>query len=275
VFVQDVMGDGDDATSDAIIVFGANGAEVGQLVQVTGLVTEFVPGGTRTGNQPTTEIVNPSYTVIASNQELPAVIEIGARGRLLPTSTHSDSIYFWESLEAMRVKLVRPTAVSATYRGDTFVRAADQVTSISERGTLNIGPTDFNPERILIAGAGVSVDVGVVLEDVIDVVSYGFGEYKIIFSELSFVKEPSTLVPTRTTLSKKDSSLLIGSYNVLNLDISDNTATGRFALIARHIISNMGGPDIVALQEVQDNDGSTNSAITTASDVLQTLTDEI
>jgi predicted extracellular nuclease len=274
VYVQDVNGDGNDATSDAILVYGSNSVSVGDLVKVTGTVKEYTPGGTSSGNQPTTEIVNPTYTVTASSQPLPAAVDIGAGGRLPPTSSLAESVEFWESLEAMRVKVVDPIAVSGTNRfGETFVRAGAQVTSVSERGTLNLGPADFNPERIQIDGDGVAVDVGAVLEDVVGVVAYNYGEYEIIPTSSYDVKTPSTISPIVTSLKKTATSVLIGSYNVLNLDVPGDSSTGRFALIAKHIITNMGLPDIVALQEVQDNDGATKSSVTSASLTLQTLID--
>jgi predicted extracellular nuclease len=279
VYIQDVNGDGDDATSDAILVYGSSSVSIGDFVEVTGEVTEYIPGGARTGNQPTTEIVNPTYTVTATGQALPAPVEIGAGKRLPPTSSLVESIVFWESMESMIVKVLDPIAVSGTTRfGKTFVRTGGQVTSVSERGTLNIGPADYNPERIQIDGDGVGVDVGATLEDVVGVVSYNFGEYEIVGAWE--VKTPSTLAPTVTSFKNSGSSVLIGSYNVLNLEVVDDLSTGRFALIAQHIVTNMGTPDIVGLQEVQDNDGATgsnptDSTVTSASLTLQTIIDEI
>jgi predicted extracellular nuclease len=283
VYIQDVNGDVNDATSDAILVFGttsdSSSVAIGDLVSVTGVVVEFIPGGARTRNQPTTEIVNPIYTIIDQGRALPAPVEIGVGQRLPPTSSLAESIVFWESLESMLVKVLDPVAVSGTTRfSETFVRTGGQVTSVSERGTLNIGPGDFNPERIQIQGDGakVDVDVGATLEDVEGVVSYNFGEYEVVGAYN--VKTPSTLAPTVTSLKNSESSVLIGSYNVLNLEVVNDLSTGRFALIAQHIVTNMGAPDIVGLQEVQDDDGAkggTGSTITSAELTLQTIINEI
>lgn len=72
----------------------------------------------------------------------------------------------------------------------------------------------------------------------------------------------------------------MATYNVLNLDPNDNDgdrdiADGRFAAIAQQIIGNLNRPDIIALQEVQDNSGSTNDGVTAADQTLQTLVDAI
>jgi endonuclease/exonuclease/phosphatase family metal-dependent hydrolase len=276
VYIQDVNGDGDDATSDAISVYGASSVSVGDLVEVTGVVNEYTRGG---GSQPSTQIVNPTYTVTATGQALPAPVEIGAGKRLPPTSSIAESIVFWESMESMLVKVLDPIAVAGTTKyGETFVRTGGQITSVSERGTLNIGPGDFNPERIQIDGDGISVDAGATLEDVVGIVSYGFGEYEIVPVGTLDVKTASTLAPTVTSLVNSEVSVLIGSYNVLNLEVVDDLKTGRFALIAQHIVTNMGAPDILGLQEVQDNDGvsgGTGSTVTSASLTLQAIIDEI
>ncbi|NJO75495.1 MAG: hypothetical protein HC833_18045 [Leptolyngbyaceae cyanobacterium RM1_406_9] len=85
--------------------------------------------------------------------------------------------------------------------------------------------------------------------------------------------------------------LTIASYNVLNLDpkvedislvedndpgdISDDVGEGQFTAIANHIVNNLNLPDIVGLQEIQDNNGAEITDITAADETLQTLADEI
>jgi predicted extracellular nuclease len=169
--------------------------------------------------------------------------QIGAGKHLLPISFLTESIVLWEIL------------------GST----------VSERGTLNNGPANYSPERIQIDGDRDAVDVGATLEDVVGVASYNFGEYEIIGNWE--VKAPSTIAPAVTSLENSGPSLLIGSYNVLNLEVVDDLSTSRFALIAQHIVTNMGAPDILGLQEIQDKDGAsgTDSTVTSASLTLQTI----
>ena len=64
--------------------------------------------------------------------------------------------------------------------------------------------------------------------------------------------------------------LSIGSYNVENLDpviedralvegdadVDDDVGEGKFAAIAEQIVADLGAPAILALQEIQDNDGA-------------------
>ena len=81
-----------------------------------------------------------------------------------------------------------------------------------------------------------------------------------------------------TVLDAADNVLTIAGYNVENLDTrvedpnsmppdaerDDDLAEGKFKSIAGHIVSVLGSPDIVALQEVQDNDGGEFSDVVAA-----------
>ena len=70
--------------------------------------------------------------------------------------------------------------------------------------------------------------------------------------------------------------LTVASYNAENLDPTDGAA--RFATIAQEIVTNLKLPDIITLQEVQDNDGPGNAAgstVTSASVTLQMLVDAL
>jgi endonuclease/exonuclease/phosphatase family metal-dependent hydrolase len=190
----------------------------------------------------------------------------------------------------MRVTATDLVAVSPTSRfGEIFAVAdnGDGATGLSDRGSLNISPDDFNPEKIqidtdsTISGFGVpQVDAGAMLGDVTGVVSYSFGNFEIVPTEPFSVVAPSTLDPEVTALAGSDTQLTISSYNVLNLDPNDgdgdtDVADGRFDDIAQDIVNNLGSPDIIALQEVQDNDGSDNTDVTAADETLQALVDAI
>lgn len=66
--------------------------------------------------------------------------------------------------------------------------------------------------------------------------------------------------------------LTIGSFNVENLDPSDNP---RFQKIAKIIKNDLGAPDILALIEIQDDNGNINDTVTTANLTYKTLTTAI
>ena len=82
----------------------------------------------------------------------------------------------------MRVTAQNPVAIAGTNRfGEIFtvVDNGSDASGLSTRGTLNISPDDFNPEKVQIdPDSDVSgfdaplVDTGAQLEDVTGVVSY-------------------------------------------------------------------------------------------------------
>ncbi len=300
-YVQDPAGDDDIATSDALFVFtfGEKPA-VGDLITVTGRVSEFTPGGTATRNLSTTQLSRADFSVLGS-QPLPAPVVLGIAGRVPPAENidddaftafepETDGIDFFESLESMLVSVSGAVAVSPTNRFNEIFTVGDNAATasgISERGTLNISPDDFNPEKIQIdEDSGIlpgfsfpDVAVGANLGEVVGVISYDFGNFQIN-PTAAFAATPSPLVSERTTLRGKEETITIATYNVLNLDVNpfdgdDDIGNGRFDAIANQIVYALREPDIVALQEIQDNDGRVDSTETSADVTLQTLVDAI
>ena len=103
----------------------------GDGVEVTGLVTEFRPGGAAQPNLTTTELASPSITLLSSGNPLPVPQVVGAGGRVAPTMVIEDDpggnvetggvfdpafdgIDFYESLEGMRVQVNNPVATGPT-----------------------------------------------------------------------------------------------------------------------------------------------------------------
>jgi predicted extracellular nuclease/2',3'-cyclic-nucleotide 2'-phosphodiesterase (5'-nucleotidase family) len=300
-YLQAPNPDADIATSEAVFVFtgSAPTVNVGDSITVSGAVSEFTPGGASSGNLSTTQIgSNPVITVLSSNNPLPAAIILGSGGRELPNqmidsdplsvfNPTADGIDFYESLEGMRVTAKNVLAVSPTNGFGEIYGVVDNgvnATGLSQRGTINIAPDDFNPERVQIdEDTGVldfafpNVNVGASLGDVTGVIGYNFGNFEIIPTE-DFVSQiiPSTLQPEVSTLTPSSDQLLLATYNVLNLDPNDadgdaDIANGRFTAIANQIVTNLNAPDIIGLQEVQDNSGSTNDGVISADLTLQTL----
>jgi len=314
-YLQDPTGDGNAATSDAIFVFtsSAPGVAVGDAVTVQGTVSEFTPGGAATGNLSTTQITATgagASLVTSSANAMPDAVVLGPNGLLPPTESLLDGLAFYESLEAMRVTLETPTVVGATNGFGEIWATVGPATGLSERGTMNIEPGtggpgvtntvggDFNPERIQIDedngvfASGVRmVDVGAQLGNITGVISYNFGNFELIPTEVYTVTAPSTLEREVTSFRAEGADLLIATYNVLNLDpkvenqalvsggssnnVDDDVGEGRFARIAQDIVQNLKTPDIIALQEVQDGDGGEISDLVSAALTLQTLVDAI
>ena len=295
-YLQDPIGDDDDTTSDALFVYteDAPTVVVGDAVEVIGEVLEFYPSGRSSRNQPTTEIVSPVVSVLSSGNALPEPVPLGVTGRTLPTESMLAGLNYWESLEAMRVTCVACRAIAPTNSFSEIYAVSDEgslATGLNSEMGLTITPSDFNPEKIQIdEDAGIfsfdlpKVNPGALLGDVTGVVGYNFGSYEIYPTELfDAVNNPdvaAVLFEIGPPPDFIEGQLTVASYNVLNLDPNDadgdeDVADGRFDAIADHIINGLGQPDIVGLQEIQDNSGSDNDGVVAADVTLQTLVDAI
>ena len=293
--MQDATGDGSAATSDAILVF-ANGVgaavAVGQAVTVSGRVTEFRPGGATSANLTTTEITSPAVTAGGPGAAIAQTV-IGAGGRVPPTSVidddadgdvessgsydpATDGIDFWESLEAMLLRVPDPVVVGPTNSfGEVWVLANDGAGAgiRTARQGIVVGPADFNPERIqleddIVVGATPAANVGDhFTTSAVGVLDYNFGNYELqLTSALARVDGGLAREVTRPQLSTE---LAVASFNVENLSPVDPPA--KFARLAGLIVDNLRSPDIVAVQEIQDNDGPANSGVTDATLTFQRL----
>lgn len=298
-YLQDPTGDGNLATSDAVFVVSSEAVVVGDAVTVQGTVTE-------TGF-PTeltyTRIQSTSVSVTSSGNPLPAPIVLGAGGRVLPTENINDDAFasfdpatdgvdFFESLEGMRVRVPNPLAITGTSRFNEIFVVTDGgvgATGLSARKTLNISPDDFNPEKIQIDTGRETfdpmfvplpdVDTGATFADIVGTVGYDFGNFQVQPDTVS-VLTPASILPQVSNLTGDAGSLLVASYNVLNLETNDadgdtDVANGRFDAIADQILNSLQAPDVVGLQEVQDNSGSVDDGVTAADLTLQALVDAI
>src|SRR5215510_10517085 len=304
-YIQDPNGDGNAATSDGIFVFLPSGAlpTVGHLVRVSGTVQEFTPAGAAVGSFSTTELG--SVTNVSDLGVGPAIAPtvIGGPGGLVPpTESLIAGSKFFESLEGMLVKVVDAQATGPTSSFGEIFTVVDNdsnpangttATGQTARGNLRLTPGasdfgdtntsggDFNPERIQIDDdngvlpgfASPQVNVGARLGDVVGIVNYDFGNYQVVATQPYVVTQASTLVKETGTLSGDTDHLLVASYNAENLDPGDGAA--RFATIADQILHNLNAPDVVAMQEVQDNTGPTDNGVTSASQTLQMLVDAL
>ena len=288
----------------------ANAVVVGDLVQVRGTVTEFRPGCTPScaptssafSNLTITELASPGLGVTKlGTAALPMGTTIGAGGRVPPTETieddsatgnvetsntfdpPQDGIDFYETLESMLVQVKDPVVVGPRNSFGEILVLADNGTGASVRtprggilvrdvdpgtvGDYRLG--DFNPERIMLDDLFVAtptVDVADRFTAAAGVMTYDFANYKIAVS--SILTEVDGGLQREVTRAPSDHEVVVGTYNVENLDPSDGPAFARHAdLIVNHLRS----PDVIAIEEIQDNDGATNTAVTDASVTWNTL----
>ncbi|MGA5081516.1 endonuclease/exonuclease/phosphatase family protein [Streptomyces griseoincarnatus] len=296
-WIQDPAPDADPATSEGVFVFTSStpqGVAVGDEVSVSGTVTEYVPGGGSSGNQSVTEITKPTVTVVSHGNPVPAPAVLDARtvpsayapqgdpaaGDSVNALTLRPSRYaldLYESLEGMNVRVADARVVGATDPYTELWVTVKPRENRNKRGGTVYGSYDAqNTGRIQIQSLGKAADfpdanVGDVLAGAttgpLDYNQYG--GYTLVASELGTLEAGDT--KRETTRAQHRSELAIATYNVENLDPSDDT----FAAHAEAIVHNLSSPDIVSLEEIQDNNGATDDGTVAADVTLAKLIDAI
>ncbi len=291
-YLQDPDDDFDPNTSEGVFVFTGSTPSVAPLdeIDIKGSVVEFKPGGSGTDNLTITQVSNPMITITGAADTLPAPVRIGGDARFTPPNAiidndqfltfdpSEDGIDFYESLEGMRVEIVNPFTVAPTNRfGEIWTRISG-ATGVNAEGGVTVSDGDFNPERIqiddtLFPGTSPQFGVGTQLNTVTGVVSYAFGNFEVLPSEAPTTRTPGPLQPETTTLSSSSRHVTVASFNVENLDALDDQA--RFDQLGAIIAGNLGAPDILGLQEIQDNTGPTDDGVVAADETYRRLMDAI
>jgi uncharacterized protein len=293
-FMQDLTGDNDNNTSDGIQVFkSSHGVKVGDLVKVTGTVTEFVGEGyaEKADTDLATTQISASTITPNGTAQLPAPIKLG-EDRVAPKEIidndkftvfdpEEDAIDFWESIEGMYVQVDNPKVIALQKDALVWVVPNDYQTNV-EPGGLRITATDTNPDRIALDirnGSTANKDYDAKMGDnftapVSGVVHYGYSNYKVMVQETSLPALNRTPIDRAATkLVPADDKLTIATYNVENF--STKTPDEKVTKIGDAIVRLMKSPDIIGLNEVQDNNGETNDGTVDGTQSAQKIIDKI
>ncbi|MFJ9949714.1 lamin tail domain-containing protein [Kitasatospora sp. NPDC091207] len=289
---QDPAPDTDPATSEAVYVYTATApaVAVGDSVTVGGTVSEYRPGGTGgTTNLTVTELTGPSVAVLAHNAPLPAATVVGTGGRVPPASVISavtsgdvetagsfhpatEGLDFWESLEGMRVELDDAAVVGPSSAFGEIPVVPPGSTTRTGRGGVLLQPGDANPERVIlddVLAPTPTATVGDTLTGAtVGVLDYSFGNFKLLVTATPAVSSGG-LAP-ETTAAAAPGELAAATFNVENLAPSDPQS--KFDGLAAGIVGRLRSPDLVALEEIQDNSGATDNGVVAADQTLARLT---
>ncbi|MER5991161.1 endonuclease/exonuclease/phosphatase family protein [Streptomyces viridosporus] len=296
-WIQDPVPDADPATSEGVFVFTGStpkGVAVGDAVAVSGTVTEYVPGGASSGNQSLTQITRPAFTVVSGGNPVPAATVIDARSvpaayapagdpaangsiDALPLRPSAYALDRYESLEGMNVQVSDTRVVGATDPYTELWVTVKPRENRNRRGGTVYGSYDAqNTGRLQIQSLGSAAafpdaNVGDTLAGAttgpLDFNQYG--GYTLVANELGTLQEGG--LRRETTRRQHAGELSVATYNVENLDPSDDT----FAAHAAAIVDHLRSPDIVALEEVQDDNGAVDDATVTAGVTVTRLIDAV
>ncbi len=283
---------------------GGSRPDVGDAVLVSGAVGEARNGCTSGtcistssgwGNLTTTQLsansgagIALSWTRVSAANPLPAPLVIGAGGRTVPKEIidndssgsvedgparvfdpAEDGLDFYESLEGMRVQVNSAVVVGPTTSNGEIAVLPDNGAGSgarTPRGGLIVAEdySDFNPERVIIDDLLVAnppaAKVGDSLGTVVGVLDYSFGNFKLL-NTAPLALTDGGLARETTALAGAADKLTVGDFNIENFTPQSGQRITETALI---IANRMGAPDIVSIQEVQDNNGATNNGVVAA-----------
>ena len=151
-------------------------------------------------------------------------------------------------------------------------------------GGRHLHDGDINPDIIEVdfsgfaaappAGLTQQLSMGDRLGDVTGVVDFDFTDRKLFVTNYDGSQFVNTQPVRETTgLAGDARSVTVATFNVENLDPGDGAA--RFAALADAIAINLNAPDIIMVEEIQDNNGQTSNGITDASLTWQMLVDAL
>ncbi len=297
-YVQDPRGPGAPGyvtgASSGVYVFTSSAPaaawQPGASVSVDGKVSEFRSGA---GGLSTTEIVTPSVTVVDPDAGPVTPTEVGPTGLHAPTTIidndappggqinvetggqyqpNEDGIDFWESLEGMLVDLpdARVVGPTNTTYGETPIVPQGSGTQ-TNRGGIVLLQNDPNPERIILDDTSTAVpaaNVGDSYTDAIGNVGYDFNNFHLVASTPPVLQRSG--LAREVIQQAANDELSVATFNVENLDPTDPQS--KFNDLAHIIVANLEAPDLVALEEVQDNNGATDNGTTAADQTLNQLT---
>ncbi|MEU6095665.1 endonuclease/exonuclease/phosphatase family protein [Streptomyces sp. NPDC047079] len=295
-WMQDPSPDADQATSEGVFVFTSSTPKVavGDSVTVTGTVSEYVPGGASSGNQSLTEITKPTVTVVSSGNAVPAPTvmdeksvpaqytpagDAAANGSVngLTLEPTRYALDYYESLEGMNVQVADARVVTATdpYT-ELWVTVKPHEHANRRGGTVYGSYTSQNTGRLQVQSLGSTADFPAAnVGDELTGTTTGpldynqYGGYTLVAGKLGALKSGG--LQRETTRRQARGELAVATYNVQNLDPSDTS----FAAHASAIVNNLESPDIVSLEEIQDNNGAKDDGTVDASQTVTKLIDAI
>ncbi|KAH9924271.1 DNase I-like protein [Epithele typhae] len=280
----------------------------GDMISVSGTVTEYRSSSNPTYLY-ATELGSPkNITVLAQNNTVAALVLGGRKGRAPPTQLMSAldaghdgwlavpnnqslvsvadntlqpkryGLDFWASLDGQLVTIKSPVAngFQNSY-GEFWVHGDWPLTGENSRGGLSItfgpkGIPDANPESVIVGSPADGTKLpkpamGMQFEDITGVITYQFGFWYIVpLTTPVMTVAPSSVIPQSKIVPKHDKcTFTFGDYNVRP------QRSSHMGAVANHIANFLHTPDMMFVQEIQDNSGSSDDGTVIANVTLTNL----
>ncbi|WP_017571267.1 endonuclease/exonuclease/phosphatase family protein [Nocardiopsis halotolerans] len=287
---QDTEGDGDPRTSEGMFVFTGSttpDVAVGDEVLVAGRVSEYRPSS---GAQTITQLSQARWSVLSSGQETPGAVLLdedaipeeyapqpGGDVSDLTLEPDVHALDFWAAHEHMLVRVEDAPVVGATddYHA-LWVTTRPEHNPTVNGGTRYGSYDDPNAGRVKVESLldraqhpFPDANVGDTLAGVTEGPLYysQYGGYLIRATTLG-EHVPGGLERTGVRDTARH-EVSIATYNVENLDGQDDQA--KYDELATGIVEYLNSPDIIGLEEIQDNTGPADDGVVAADVTLDRL----
>ena len=297
-WMQDPSPSADTSASAGLFVFTSTAAvAVGDSVLVTGKVADFytlASGETlaTTSSLSDTEIDPTTITTISSANALPAPVVLtpanvpalyapSPAGGNIETITTVDPTHsvleFFEAHEGMLVEVDNARVIGPADKfGELYVtdKPDEQVTP---RGGSYIAGYDSPPTgRLLVQPVTGIVPPANTGDELVGATSgpvewSQFGGYDLAATTVGAYQNNGLLATTATP--QANDQLAVATYNVENLAPTDPQS--KFDRLAAGVVGNLKSPDIISVEEIQDNDGSIDDGVVAADQTISKLTTAI
>ena len=286
--------------SSGIFVFTSSATvKVGDDVLVTGKVSDYYPlasGETlaTTSSLSTTELTPTLVTTVSSGNQVPASLVLTPTtvpDTYLPPAPASGNIEsitsvdpsrsaleFWEAHEGMMVEVDNAPVVGPgkPQYGEIYVTTKPDSQRTPRGGTYLAGYDSTPSGRLLIESVSGVVPPANVGDELVGATSgpvgwSTFGGYDINATTIGTYQN-NNLTGTVATAQAND-QLAIATYNVENLAPSDPQS--KFDRLGAGVVTNLKSPDIISVEEIQDNDGATDDGVVAADQTLTKLINAI
>jgi predicted extracellular nuclease len=289
-------------------------ARVGDHVRVSGTVSEFRPNSAANLTITQITSNNERVQILSSGNALPTPVVIGIGGQMPPTETidddtngsvetgpttfdpANDGIDFWESLEGMLLQVSNGAVVNETESFGEITLLPDNGIWASGLRTPRGGILarsdygDFNPERFIVddevlrdlAGptrpskAMPDMNIGAqIVGAVVGPLDYSFANFKIQATATpAFFSDD---LQPESAQAPIDQEIVFATFNVENLSVSPSTAANeaKFDRLAGMIVNDLRAPDLIGIEEVQDDSGPANNGVVDATQTWTKLVAEI
>ncbi|MBC7794515.1 MAG: RNB domain-containing ribonuclease, partial [Clostridia bacterium] len=247
---------------------------VGDRVRVSGLVRERADKGNSYGRT-MVEITDRPKVQRLTSGNLRDPVDLSMLGA--PPSDYAGATEYWRALLGQRVRISSAATLSAMNRFGDLVVLPDGWEIPADRrsqygGVLHKEGLE-NTIRAGVkyrdaSGAPPALSVGAKLADLEGIVTYRSGDFQIELTNTPRVVSNPKIESEVTSLKKSATAFTVASMNALNANPKEEV---RLRAAAKRIVRNMDSPDVLMLQEIQDNDGPKMSDVVAADKTYELL----